>query len=114
MKLKVNKDTEFVVSYHIRDNKNMELLGSTSRRELGTVIKGKKGQIYEVEFITKLPLLEGDYNVSLVATRAIIENRTALFLGYVENAAVFKVEEASRKLWDKVYIKNEVNIKQIV
>lgn len=114
IRLKVNTDTEFVVSYHIRDDKNMELLGSTTRRELGTTISGKIGQVYEVEFITPLPLLEGNYNVSLVASRAIILNRTALFLGYVENAGVFKVEEANNKLWDKVYVKNEVNIRKLL
>ena len=114
IRLKVNTDTEFVVSYHIRDDKNMELLGSTTRRELGTTILGKAGQVYEVEFITPLPLLEGNYNVSLVASRAIILNRTALFLGYVENAGVFKVEEAKNKLWDKVYVKNKVNIKKLL
>lgn len=114
IRLRVNEDGQFGVAYHIRDDKNMELLGGSTLRELGKMIYGKKGEIYEIEICTNLPVIEGNYNVTLVASRPIIENRTALFLAYVENAAVFSVEENLKlKLWDKVYIKNEVKVKKI-
>lgn len=112
--LRVNEDGQFGIAYHIRDDKNMELLGGSTLRELGEMIYGKKGEIYEIEICTRLPVIEGNYNITLVASRPIIENRTALFLAYVENVAVFTVEEnLELKLWDKVYIKNEVKIKKI-
>ena len=96
----LKEDKDFVIAYHIRDDRNTELLGSSTLRETNALITGKKGKIYEVEFITKLPVLEGNYNVTLVASVPIIRNRTALFLGYVENAAVFSVEENFEgKLW---------------
>ena len=90
--LKVNTDKEFTVAYHIRDDKNTELLGSSIRRETGEMISAKAGDIYMVEFLTSLPLIEGNYNITLVASVPIIKNRTALFLAYMENAAVFTVE----------------------
>jgi ABC-type polysaccharide/polyol phosphate transport system ATPase subunit len=109
MTLRVNEDESFGVSYHIRDDKNMELLGNWTE-----LIEGKKGEIYVVEMITRLPIIEGNYNVTLVASKAIIENRTALFLSLIENAAVFAVEENQKmKLWDKVFLKNEISVRKI-
>lgn len=115
IRLKVNEDSEFGVAYHIRDDKNMELLGSSTLREVGYMLNGKKGDIYEIELSTRLPLIEGNYNITILASRPVIENRTALFLAYIENAAVFSVEENLKmKLWDKVYIKNEVTIRKLL
>ena len=75
---------------------------------------GKKGEVYQVDIETPLPIIEGNYNIMLVASRPVIENRTAMFLSLIENAAVFSVEEnPNMKLWDKVYLKNEVNVKQL-
>lgn len=112
--LKANVDKEFTIAYHIRDDKNTELLGSSIRRENGKMISAKAGEVYMVEFSTRLPLIEGNYNISLVASVPVIENRTALFLAYMENAAVFSVEEnMEMKLWDKVYIKNSVAVKKL-
>lgn len=112
--LRMNADETFGIAYHIRDDKNMELLGSSTLRELGTMMHGKKGEIYQVDIETPLPIIEGNYNIMLVASRPVIENRTAMFLSLIENAAVFSVEEnPDMKLWDKVYLKNEVNVKQL-
>lgn len=115
MKVRVNVERDFAVAYHIRDDKNTELLGSSSRRETGEYLHGKKGDIFCIEFTTRLPLIEGNYNITLVSSVSVIENRTALFLAYVENAGVFAVEEnSSSKLWDKFYIPNKVDIKRII
>lgn len=114
VRLKMNKEHDFTVAYHIRDDKNMELIGNSVRRELKTMMHGEKGDIFEINFITRLPLIEGNYNVTLVASRPVIENRSALFLSLVENAAVFAVEENQEsKLWDKIYLKNEVTVERI-
>lgn len=114
VKLRINSDQLFGVAYHIRDDKNMELVGSSTLREKGELIKGKKGDFYEIEFKVKLPFIEGNYNVTLLASRPVIENRSALFLAYMENAAVFTIEENPKmKLWDKVYLENNIKIKKI-
>ena len=115
IKLRLNADVSFGVAYHIRDDKNMELLGSSTLRELRELIQGKKGDQYEITVSTRLPLIEGNYNITLVASTPVIENRTALFLDYIENASVFTVEENQQsKLWDKVYLKNEITVRKIV
>ena len=111
IRLKVNCDRTFGIAYHIRDDKNTELLGGSTKKELGYLFDAKEGEYYEIMFETRLPIIEGNYNITLIASSPVIENRTALFLDYIENAGVFMVEEAEDyKLWDKVYIKNKVNV----
>lgn len=124
--LKFNEDKIVGIGYHIRDDRNLELLGSGLNLESNSVqcenielvkqkfISGKKGEIYLIEFMTRLPLIEGNYNITLVASQEIIEDRTALFIDYVENVAVFEVaENPGGKLWDKVYIENKALVKRI-
>lgn len=114
VRLKVHEEHEFGVAYHIRDDKSIELIGSSTFRELGTMIDGKSGEIYEIEFIVPLPIIEGNYSITILASSPVIKNRTALFLAMMDNAAVFSVEENfGMKLWDKIYLKNEVTIKKI-
>ena len=109
------EEKSVAVSYHIRDDKNLELLGSSTRVEMDSLLQGKKGDRFLVEFVTKVPLLEGAYNITLVVSEPVILNRTALFNDYIENVAVFEVLENPRaKLWDKVYINNDLKIYNIV
>ncbi len=100
------------VGYHIRDNKNMELLGCYLRMEQpDAFIRGRKGDKFLVEFSTRLPVIEGAYSISLVVSEPIIYNRTSVFTDLIDNAEVFEVlENTKAKLWDKVYIKNEVEV----
>lgn len=108
------EDRQVAVAYHIRDDKNVELLGSSTRVEKDALISGSKGDRFLVEFITRLPLIEGAYSVSLVISEPIIFNRTALFDDFIDNAEVFQVlENPKAKLWDKVYVKNELRISLI-
>lgn len=105
------EDKEVVVGYHIRDDKNIELLGSSILRENNSLLKGKAGERFLVEFITKLPLLEGTYSVTLVISEPVVPNRSALFDDLIDNAEVFEVLENPKvKLWNKVYIKNSLEI----
>lgn len=113
--IKFFQDSEVGVGYHIRDDKNMEIIGSTTGREMGDLINGKEGEIFLVEFLTRVPLVEGAYNISTMISTPVILNRSALFVDYAENVEVFVVEECKKaKLWDKVYIPNEVKINQLV
>lgn len=112
MTLLMRCDDLFAVAYHIRDDKNVELIGSSTLKETGELICGRSGEVYEIDLMTRLPLIEGNYNLTILASKPLIKNRTALFLSMIENAAVFAVEEnLISKLWDKVYLKNEIQIK---
>jgi len=111
------EDIAIALGYHIRDNKNLELLGSSVALEKagkGGMIEGKRGEKFCIRFITPLPVLEGIYNVMLVMSIPIIKNRTSLFVDLVSNAAIFEVDERQgTKLWNRVHIDNEVIIERI-
>ncbi|NBJ91339.1 ABC transporter ATP-binding protein [Parablautia muri] len=116
MQIEFFEDIEVGLGYHIRDNKNMELLGSTLALEkIGKgVIKGKRGERFRIKFRTLLPILEGVYNIMLVMSVPVIANKTVLFVDLVNNAAIFEVgENIETKLWNKVHLDNEVTVERI-
>ena len=99
------------INYHIRDSKNIEILGSGTVREEKGLIDGNSGDCYTIEFITRLPLIEDTYNLLIIIFSPIILNRTSLYHDWVENAYIFKVnEDVHSKLWNKVYIENNCRI----
>lgn len=113
MFIKYNNNCSVVVGYHIRDNKNIEILGSNSLFENIGEISGSQGDKMIVEFYTKLPLVEGTYNISTVISTPTVHNRAALFVDYAENAYVFNIaENMESKLWNKVYVENTLRIKR--
>jgi ABC-type polysaccharide/polyol phosphate transport system ATPase subunit len=97
------------IGYHIRDNKNIEILGSNSIIEDIGEVKGCKGQDLVVDFETCIPLMEGNYNVTVVLSKETVPNRAATFIDCVENTAVFRVAERKDcRIWNKVYIANKI------
>lgn len=103
--------THVGVGYHIRDGKNTEIIGSGMQFEGMQLLSGKPGEVYCAEFTTRLPLMAGAYNVTLVVSSPIVKNTTAVFHDMIENAKVFEVEEKeTAKLWNKVYIPNTVSV----
>lgn len=109
--IKVNRDTVFGVGYHIRDDKNIEILGSNTIIEGIGEIACKKGESFSVVFRTKIPLIQGNYNVTIVLSHETIKNRAAQFVDYIENTYVFSVlENFECRIWNKVYIPNQVKI----
>ena len=105
------KLTHVGVGYHIRDGKNTEIIGSGMQFEGIKLLSGEAGDIFCAEFTTRLPLMAGPYNVTLVVSSPLVKNTTVVFHDMIENAIVFEVEEKeSAKLWNKVYIPNTVSV----
>lgn len=101
------------VNYLIRDDKGINIIGSNFRIEEVHLIEAKNGEKYVVEYTTKTPIAEGNYNVMLSITEPVVLNRAAKSIDVVENAIVFRVAERPiAKLWAKVYIENEVKVER--
>ena len=93
------------VGYHMRDYKNVELVGSGSTIENDELFNGRVGDRMVVEFATELTLHSGVYNITAVVSVPLIKNKTALFLDYVENILFFEImEREPNRIWSKVYI----------
>lgn len=105
------KECTVCVGYHIRDNKNIEILGSNTVFEGIGEINGKEGDKLIVTFSTKLPLIEGMYNISTVLSKVVIMNVSANFQDYTQDGVIFRMLENSNcKIWNKVYINNSVEL----
>lgn len=104
-------DIQAYVGYHIRDSQNTELIGSDMIVHAYPMIEGKNGDEFLVEFSTKLPLMAGAYNITLVVSRKSDDGTSVVFMDYIENTAVFEMEERKDgKVWNKVIIPNQVKI----
>lgn len=115
MYVKYIRDCTVCIGYHIRDYNNMEILGSNSLMEGIGEIKGKCGEKLIIEFTTKLPLIEGRYNITTVCSMMKIHNRSAIMVDYAENTAIFDVNENYEcKIWNKVYINNKIKTHRIL
>jgi lipopolysaccharide transport system ATP-binding protein len=93
------------VGYYMRDNKNVELVGSGNTIEENELIDGVAGDKFVVEFATDLSLHAGVYNVSIIISVPLVHNNTALFLDYIENVLFFEVlERKPHRIWSKIYL----------
>ncbi|WP_294262339.1 ABC transporter ATP-binding protein [Propionivibrio sp.] len=102
---------EVAVSYYLRDDKHLIIAGSTTVLEGYGLVKGGAGDRKIVEFTTRLPLVDGTYNILAVLSVPVVPNRSARFVDFVENALVFVVQErVPVKLWSKVYVENSVAV----
>lgn len=114
MYIKFNNDCVIGIGYHIRDSKNLEILGSNTVMEGIGEIYGKKGEKIVVDFRTNVPLLEGIYNITTVLSKIAVHNKSSIFEDYTQNGIVFRVEENKAcKIWNKVYLENEINVTKI-
>lgn len=94
------------VGYHIRDDKNEEIIGSDLTLESDRLISGNENDQYIVDFITRVPLTEGKYNMTIVLSSPIDkEGNAAIFVDLIENAYFFNVyARKNRRIWNKVYL----------
>lgn len=112
--VKFLKECNICIGYHIRDEKNIEILGSNTLLEDVGELKGKFGDKVIVEFTTRVPLVEGNYNISTVLSTITVHNRMAKFEDYTQGGYVFKVlENEKSKIWNKVYVANHIEIMKI-
>lgn len=114
MYIRFHKECQICIGYHIRDSKNIPILGSNTMMENMGEITGNAGDKMVVEFQTKLPLRDGRYNIMTVLSHTIYLNRTVDFIELTQNGVYFDVIEAKPlRIWNTVQLPNMVSIKMI-
>lgn len=105
-------EIEVGIGYHIRDDKNVEIVGSSLKLESNKLLHGKKNERYVLDFITRVPLMEGNYNITLVVSCPIDQGgESAVFCDLIENAHYFKVNTRENgRVWNKVYLPAEYKL----
>jgi len=107
--LKFEQEEELTVVYQIRDDKFIPVLESHSQLETDKLIHGMPGEKFIIDFITKTPLKDGNYNLVARLTRPIVQNRSVKNIDSIENVHVFRVLERSpHRIWAKVHIVNGI------
>jgi len=107
------KDCSISIGYHIRDDKNVPILGSNTYIEGKGEISGKAGDKLIVDFITNLPLIDGKYNIMSVLSHNIILNRSAAFIDITKDGLYFIMQERkNERVWNKVQLANDLEIKR--
>lgn len=114
MCIEVLEDCQMCIGYHIRDSKNVPVLGSNTVMENMGEVQGKAGECLIVDFRTKLPLRDGRYNIMTVLSKTIFLNRTADFIELTKDGFYFDVLEAQPvRIWNTVQLPNTISIERV-
>ncbi len=108
------EDCQCSVGYHIRDEKNEQILGSNTVYEGIGEISGFSGDRIIIEFKTELPLKEGRYNIMTVLSTSVFLNRTVEFVDVTKDGMYFDVlEKKPYRIWNMVQLQNTVRIRKV-
>lgn len=108
---KFEKETVCSFAYHIRNKNNLSVLSSNTLLETGTLIEGKYGDRVVIDFVTKLPLASGVYNILAQVVKPVVQGHISEFIDVVENTVCFQVNDRyPSKIWSAAYVENKVNI----
>jgi ABC-type polysaccharide/polyol phosphate transport system ATPase subunit len=101
------KDITFDVTYEIRNDKNISIIGSSLRIENENLIKGNNGDKLIINFSTKIPIRKGNYNITV----SIFDgNQMDRCIEKIDNTYFFLVgEREAWKIITSVYCKNRVS-----
>ncbi|MBR3602243.1 MAG: ABC transporter ATP-binding protein [Lachnospiraceae bacterium] len=103
------------IGYHIRDEKNIPVLGTNTTYEGIEEFAGNKGDKLIVEFKFRVPLREGRYNIMTVLSSVEHINLTSSFVDITKDGYYFDVEQAKPyRIWNTLQLPNEVKVRKYV
>ena len=112
--IEVLEDCQMCIGYHIRDSKNVPILGSNTVMENLGEVRGTAGERLVVDFRMKLPLRDGRYNIMTVLSQTIFQNRTADFIELTKDGFYFDVLEARPvRIWNTVQLPNTISVERV-
>lgn len=112
--IRAYEDCQICIGYHIRDSKNIPVLGSNTMMENIGEVSVCAGDKLIVDFRTELPLRDARYNIMTVLSRTIYLNRSADFIDVTRDGYYFDVLEATpNRIWNTVQLPNAISIKRL-
>ena len=109
--IQFEKACDITVGYHIRDSRNIPILGSNTLMENMGQLHGEAGDKVIVEFECSLPLRDGRYNIMTVLSSVIIMNRSASFVDLTKDGLYFDVlERKPVRVWNTIQLPNAIKI----
>lgn len=109
-----HNDLSISINYYINDSKKNAILGA-GQLNLGIpLLEAEADHKYVATYVTKVPLSEGAYSISLQLTSPLILNETAEFLDVIDDALFFRVVRSSvARVWSSVYIDNSFEVLEL-
>ena len=102
------------VNYYINDSKKNPILGAGQLNLGMPILDAKAENQYVATYVTKVPLSEGVYSVTLQLTTPLVPNETAEFLDVIDNAMVFRVMRSPiARIWASAYVENSLEIEAV-
>ena len=102
------------VNFNIVDDKKIQITGTNFLLVGQPLLNVEFGDLYRVEYAIRLPLQEGNYAIQVALTEPVIQDQTANFLDYVDDAFVFTMSRWEKaKVWSKVYLFPSVQVTNI-
>jgi ABC-type polysaccharide/polyol phosphate transport system ATPase subunit len=106
----------FCFGYLIRDIKGIDIIGTVTSVEKVDMPPATVGQVYVVEMRSQNMLNVGVYTLTVAVELPVVMNQNHIFLDYIDDALVFKVnmaEDPLDRFTAKVYVPAEIKCKHI-
>ena len=93
------------VNFNIRDDKKLNIVGCDFTLVNQEFLVTEPGGQYLIEYVVKLPLLEGNYSLRSQITSSEGGDDATVFVDVVDDAVVFQIArwEVAR-IWSKVHL----------
>lgn len=93
------------VNFYVCDDKKVAILGGGFKTVGQNLLTTAHGGRYRAEYVTFLPLSEGNYSIMAQISTPVVEDQSATFLDVVPDAVVFNVRRRKDGVvWSKVYL----------
>ncbi|AFY91608.1 ABC transporter ATP-binding protein [Chamaesiphon minutus] len=106
----------FCFGYLIRDIKGIDIIGTVTSVEKVDMPPATAGQVYVVEMRSPNMLNVGVYTLTVAVELPVVMNQNHIFLDYIDDAIVFKVnmaEDPLDRFTAKVYVPAEIKCKHV-
>lgn len=112
--LEVYQQKTLTVIFNVRDDKKNQITGSNLLLAGHSLLEAQPGDLYQVEYVLRLPLHEGLYSIQTALNEPVVIDQTASFVDYVEDAVVFTMARKEKyRVFSKVYLFPKVDVRKL-
>ncbi|GAB4506608.1 MAG: hypothetical protein Fur0017_28610 [Anaerolineales bacterium] len=112
--IEAHQEKTLNVIFNIRDDKKNQITGSNLLLAGHELISTKPGEFYMVEYVLRLPLMEGIHSIQVALNEPILIDQVANFFDFVDDAVVFTMaRKMGYRAFSKVYLFPSVEVRKL-
>lgn len=102
------------VIFNIRDDKKNQITGSNLLLAGHSLLNAEPGDFFRVEYVLRLPLIEGIHSVQVALNEPIVIDQVSNFFDFVDDAVVFSMARREEyRVFSRVYLFPSVEVKKL-